>query len=92
MLTRAFVHYLNLHGKTKSLCEFDYLIINLLTVSKTRFLLCAPAPLHRPNNIEDYVHRIGRTGRAGAKVFVNRPYASHLAHLLDLPSDLLSAL
>lgn len=21
----------------------------------------------RPNNIEDYVHRIGRTGRAGAK-------------------------
>ncbi len=23
----------------------------------------------RPNNIEDYVHRIGRTGRAGAKGF-----------------------
>ena len=23
--------------------------------------------VHRPNNIEDYIHRIGRTGRAGAK-------------------------
>jgi ATP-dependent RNA helicase DDX5/DBP2 len=30
-------------------------------------LMFAVSFLCRPNNVEDYIHRIGRTGRAGAK-------------------------
>lgn len=42
----------------------------------------------RPNNIEDYIHRIGRTGRAGAKglavSFFTEKHAKLARELLDI--------
>ena len=45
------------------------LSLSLSLVVTLRCLVCSYAImlLCRPNTIEDYIHRIGRTGRAGAK-------------------------
>jgi ATP-dependent RNA helicase DDX5/DBP2 len=66
------------------------------------FIICYRLLLCRPNNIEDYIHRIGRTGRAGAhglsvSFFTNKAarMAKDLIEILEMakqevPSPLLA--
>ena len=50
------------------------------------YILCIQK--HRPNNIEDYIHRIGRTGRAGATglsvTFITEKHGRLAKELIDI--------